>query len=309
MTENIVTKRRVLVIGLGLIGGSLALALKQRQHCLEVLGVSRSESTVQRAVTLGVVDRASTVLSSMLGDLYAGDIVVIATPTLSVRGICEQLRDVAARGVLITDVASVKGSVVQDALAVFGTMPTTFVPGHPIAGSEKSGIDAVNAELFFRHEVILTPLPVTDSDAIESVTALWRAVGASVSLMSVEEHDSILAMTSHLPHMLAYTLVDTLAHRTHNNSIFRYAAGGFKDFTRIAGSDPTMWHDIALANRQSLLDGLQAFELHLLDLRRAIESGDSDYLKKLFTRAKQARDYFGELYANRQIDKSTDSGN
>jgi 3-phosphoshikimate 1-carboxyvinyltransferase len=151
-----------------------------------------------------------------------------------------------------------------------------------------------------RHEVILTPLPDSNQDAIKVVQKLWKAVGAEVSLMTVEEHDSVLALTSHLPHMLAYTLVDTLAQRSQNNSIFRYAAGGFKDFTRIAGSDPTMWHDIALANRDALLNGLDDFEKHLSDLRYAILNGDGEHLHEVFLRAKQARDYFGEIYARRK---------
>ncbi len=291
---------RVLVVGLGLIGGSLARALKEKSVCAQVLGNSRSEDTVQKAIARGVVDRADANLANLLPVLQKNDVVVIATPTLSVRAVLEQLREAVARGVIVTDVASVKGSVVEDARAVFGVVPNTLIPGHPIAGSEKSGIDAVNPQLFVRHEVILTPLPDSDPVAVETVKALWLAVDAEVSLMAVEEHDSVLALTSHLPHMLAYTLVDTLAQRSQNNSIFRYAAGGFKDFTRIAGSDPTMWHDIALANRTALLSGLDDFEKHLLDLRKAIEDGNGDHLRDVFTRAKQARDYFGELYARRK---------
>ena len=295
---------KVLIIGLGLIGGSLARALKEKRACSQVLGNSRSVDTVNKAIERGIVDIGNHDLPTLLQQLEKNDVVVIATPTLSVKAVLQQLQEVVAQGVIVTDVASVKGSVVCDAQDVFSTVPATFIPGHPIAGSEKSGIDAVNPELFLRHEVILTPLENGDPSAVNVVTRMWQVVGAEVSLMSVAEHDGVLALTSHLPHMLAYTLVDTLAQRSQNNSVFRYAAGGFKDFTRIAGSDPTMWHDIALANRDALLSGLDDFERHLQDLRKAIENGDGEHLRDVFTRAKKAREYFGDLYARRRSEKN-----
>jgi prephenate dehydrogenase len=295
---------RVLIIGLGLIGASFAQAVKGKGICSQVLGSSRSLDTVNKAIQRGMVDAGDHDLSALLIQLEKNDVIVIATPTLSVKGILEQLHEVVARGVIVTDVASVKGSVVQDAIDVFGSVPSRFVPGHPIAGSEKSGVDAANPQLFSRHEVILTPLESSEQSAVDIVTHLWQAVGAEVSRMTVSEHDGVLALTSHLPHILAYTLVDTLAQRSQNNSIFRYAAGGFKDFTRIASSDPTMWHDIALANRCALLNGLDDFENHLKDLRKAIESGDGQHLQDVFSRAKKARDYFGELYSRRQSEKN-----
>lgn len=292
----------VLVIGLGLIGGSLARALKESTLAVRVLGNSRSMHTVQKAIERGVVDVGDANLAVVLQELQAGDVIVVATPTLSVKAVFQQLKDAVDRGVIVTDVASVKGSVVQDAQTVFGTVPEFLVPGHPIAGSEKSGIDAVNAQLFVKHEVILTPLVNTSSAAIKTIADLWSAVGAEVSLMSVNDHDATLALTSHLPHMLAYTLVDTLAQRSQQADIFRYAAGGFKDFTRIAGSDPVMWRDIALANRDALLNGLDDFSQHLADLRAAIAASDGEHLQQLFTRAKKSRDDFGELYARRKPD-------
>lgn len=304
MNANNMIANKILIIGLGLIGGSLARALKDKRVCAQVLGNSRSIDTVNKAIERGIVDFGNHDLSTLLQQLEKNDVIVIATPTLSVKVILQQLHEAVSRGVIVTDVASVKGSVVQDAQAVFGAVPATFIPGHPIAGSEKSGIDAVNPELFFRHEVILTPLENSDPSAANVVTQLWQAVGADVSLMSVTEHDAVLALTSHLPHMLAYTLVDTLAQRSQNNSVFRYAAGGFKDFTRIAGSDPTMWHDIALANRDALLNGLDDFEQHLQDLRKAIESGDGEHLRDVFTRAKKAREHFGDLYARRRSENN-----
>lgn len=292
----------VLVIGLGLIGGSLARALKESTLAVRVLGNSRSMHTVQKAIERGVVDAGNADLAVVLRELQAGDVIVVATPTLSVKAVFEQLKAVVALGVIVTDVASVKGSVVQDAQTVFGAVPEFLVPGHPIAGSEKSGIDAVNAQLFVKHEVILTPLINTSPAAIKTISDLWSAVGAEVSLMSVDDHDATLALTSHLPHMLAYTLVDTLAQRSQQANIFRYAAGGFKDFTRIAGSDPEMWRDIALANRDALLNGLDDFNQHLGDLRAAIAASDGEHLQQLFTRAKKSRDDFGALYARRKPD-------
>lgn len=298
------TKPRVLIVGLGLIGGSFAKAVREAGVCTEVLGVSRRLETATEAVARGVIDRGFTSIADAVAEMTAGDVVMITTPTLSVRQTLEQLIEAEQKGLIITDGASVKGSIANDALAVFGFLPARFVPGHPIAGSEKSGLDAVNSRLYQKHEVILTPAANTCPEAIHTVQALWQACGAEVSVMSATEHDEVLALTSHLPHMLAFNLVDTLAARSENNEIFRYAAGGFKDFTRIAASDPTMWHDIALANREALLSGLTDYEQHLQQLRRAIETGDSDYLLTMFSRAKRAREYFGELYAKRQTPAS-----
>lgn len=290
---------RLLVVGLGLIGGSFASAVR-RANLAEVYGYGRRPETAEVALERGIIDRGFVSIGDAVAELAANDIIMIATPTLGVRTVLQELHEAVAKGVIITDAASVKGSIVADAQAVFGSLPQKFVPGHPIAGSEKSGLDAVNSELYRRHEVILTPASNTDAEAIAHVSALWEGVGANVSIMPVLEHDQVLALTSHLPHMLAYTLVDTLAQRSQNNSIFRYAAGGFKDFTRIAGSDPTMWHDIALANSEALLNGIDDFERHLQQLRHAIDTGDSEYLLTLFSRARQAREYFGALYAKRQ---------
>lgn len=178
--------RRVLIIGLGLIGGSLASALKTRRVCEQILGNSRSPDTIAKALVRGIIDAGNHNLPELLEQLEQDDVVVIATPTLSVKTILVQLSEVVARGVIITDVASVKGSVVNDAKTLFGFIPPKFIPGHPIAGSEKNGIDAVNPDLFVRHEVILTPLESSDASAINIVNDLWKAVGADVSLMAVD---------------------------------------------------------------------------------------------------------------------------
>jgi len=197
--------------------------------------------------------------------------------------------------VTVNDVASLEGSVVDAVTQVYGEMPSQFVPGHPIAGSEKSGVTAANPDLYIDHRVILTPVDTTDKKHGDAVKMMWESVGAEVLSMSVDEHDAVLAATSHLPHAIAYSLVDTLANDSENENIFRYAAGGFRDFTRIASSDPRMWHDIMQANRTEVLHAIDLFQNNLEQLRQAIEQGDSDYLFDTFTRAKTARDHFTSL--------------
>lgn len=293
MTTAVVN--RLLVIGLGLIGGSLAQAARRRQLCREVWGVSRSPETLVKAVDNQVVDRTFIDLKDAVPLLGEGDMVLIGVPTLSVAAILEQLVPLLDPAVTVTDVASVKGSVVDAARVAWGEIPAGFVPGHPIAGSERSGIDAVNPELFINHRIILTPLAETGAAHVERVTRLWQGVGATVTPMTVAEHDEVLAATSHLPHLLAYSLVDTLAHMRANHEIFRYAAGGFRDFTRIAASDPVMWHDIVLANREALLRVLDRMTDQLAELRQAIADGQSDYLMGVFTRAREARNHFSKM--------------
>ena len=283
---------RCVVIGLGLIGGSLAAALRKMDGCEEVVGVVRRQETADIALSKGVVDRAVLSLSDIAGELGEGDIIFIAVPTLSVEDTLIDIRNCVSPAVTITDGASVKGSVVDSVKSVFGIVPPQFVPGHPIAGSEKSGVTAANPDLYIDHRVILTPLPETSDKHIALIVAMWEMVQAEVLTMSVEEHDSVLAATSHLPHVIAYSLVDTLANDAENENIFRYAAGGFRDFTRIASSDPRMWHDIMQANRDEVVQAIDLFQQNLSQLRQAIEERDSDYLLKTFTRAKQARDQF-----------------
>jgi prephenate dehydrogenase len=193
---------------------------------------------------------------------------------------------------VITDVGSAKASVVADAMAVFGKLPANLVPGHPIAGTEQSGVEASFAELFDQRRVILTPTEASSADAVTTVRQLWELSGADVIEMSVEHHDAVLAATSHLPHMLAYTLVDSLARQDDSQEIFDYAAGGFRDFTRIASSDPQMWHDICLANREALLESLETFSGDLNSLAEAIRNQDTNRLLEIFQNAKRRRDEF-----------------
>ena len=287
--------RRLLVVGLGLIGGSLALAARQRGLASEVVGASRSQATLEAGLALGVVDRVVTDLPAELSSLESGDVVVLGVPTLTVPATLRILQQHLPEAVTFTDAASVKGSVVAAAHEIYGYMPAGFVPGHPIAGSEKSGVAAARAELFESHQVILTPLSGTGNSHIARVSALWAGVGARVTCMPVAEHDEVLAATSHVPHLLAYSLVDTLAAMEENQEIFRYAAGGFRDFTRIAASDPVMWHDITLANREAILGVLDSVSEHIAELREAMLKGDSEHLLGVYTRASQARNHFQKM--------------
>jgi 3-phosphoshikimate 1-carboxyvinyltransferase len=224
--------------------------------------------------------------------------IVLAVPVLAMRGVMIELAAClhrAADDVVITDVGSTKGAIRDCAIDAFGELPRRLVLGHPIAGSEKSGVVAANPRLFARHKVILTPDATTDRDALARVARLWQACDAEVLEMSVERHDQVLARTSHLPHLLAFSLVDTLARQDDRLEIFRYAAGGFRDFTRIAGSDPVMWRDIFIANRDAVLSSLDDFEVGVARLRHAVETGDGDAMLAIFDRASHARHYFESL--------------
>lgn len=291
--------KRLVVIGIGLIGGSLAKAARERSLCDSVIGIARREQTCLDAVELAVVDEAFTDLADIKPALGAGDVVFVSVPTLAVEATLADIKAKLSPEVTITDGASVKGSVIEAAQQVYGELPGQLVPGHPIAGAEKSGVTAANAELYIDHRVILTPHANSGEEHIRRVRELWQAVGAEVLEMDVAEHDEVLAATSHLPHVIAYSLVDTLAHDSENENIFRYAAGGFRDFTRIASSDPVMWHDIMLANKRSILDSLTMFSDNLNRLRHAIESENSEHLLGVFTRAKAARDHFTTLLEQR----------
>lgn len=287
---------RLLVVGLGLIGGSLAMAARRCGAAGKVWAISRSAKTLETGLAHGIIDAGSTDYAAFIDQMEAGDIILVATPTLAVPAVFAAVKAAVQRGVILTDAASVKGSVVAAAHEIFGNLPATFVPGHPIAGSEKSGVGAAMPELFRHRRVILTPDAGTAAPAIDAVRRLWMAVGADVVTMPAALHDELLAATSHLPHVLAYTLVDSLAGKATQEDIFRFAAGGFRDFTRIAASDPQMWHDIVMANREALLGEIDRFATHLAQLRQHIEAGDSQAVLSLFARAKAAREHFSTLF-------------
>ncbi|SFP98232.1 3-phosphoshikimate 1-carboxyvinyltransferase [Geopseudomonas sagittaria] len=287
---------RLVVVGLGLIGGSFAKGLRERGLCREVVGVDLDAESRRLAVQLGVVDRCE---SELAAACVGAEVIMLAVPILAMEKVLAQLAGLELGDAVLTDAGSAKGNVVRAARQVLGARIIRFVPGHPIAGSEQSGVEAANGELYRRHKVILTPLAETDAQALALVDRLWRALGADVEHMAVEHHDEVLAATSHLPHLLAFGLVDSLAHQSENLEIFRYAAGGFRDFTRIAGSDPVMWHDIFLANREAVLRILDRFRSDLDGLREAIDHGDGHRLLGVFTRARVAREHFSKILARR----------
>lgn len=281
----------IAIIGLGLIGGSLARALKRAGMCASVSGYGRREAALQQAVEDGVIDS----YSLDVREAVAGtDLVVLATPLSTTETLMSEMCDVLKPGCIITDVGSAKGVVVAAARKVLADRFAYFVPAHPIAGTEKSGVEASFAGLFDRHVVIITPLAETDRGARDAVAAMWRGVGAAVVDLDVDHHDEVLAATSHLPHVLVYTLIDCLAQMQDKEEIFAYAAGGFADFTRVASSSPEMWRDICLANSAAVLAVLDRFDQHLNGVRAAIGEGDGDRLTEIFSRAKRARDTFAE---------------
>ena len=256
---------------------------------VEIIGAGRNEANLQQAKTLGVIDSFSTDLSQALDGV---DLLVFAVPVGSMEIAFKNIKPHLTDSMLLTDVGSTKGNVVACADKILDRFAKNFVPGHPIAGIEKSGVAAAFAELFEQRRVILTPTEITDSNATKRITALWQACGAEVVEMPVEHHDEVLAATSHLPHMLAFSLVDTLSKLNDKQEVFKYAAGGFRDFTRIASSSPEMWQDICLANAGALVEVIEKFQTDLSALTKAIESGDKNTILNIFNRAKNARDQF-----------------
>jgi len=285
---------RLCIIGVGLIGGSLARALRDAGACREVVGAGRNEVNLQTAVELGVIDRYETDLTQAVS---GADMVVVCVPLGAMEGVFKAIKGQLADEVVLTDVGSAKGSVIEAAQRAFGSVPEFFVPGHPIAGTEQSGVEASFPGLYNDRRVILTPLPDTSIRATERVRDMWQAAGAQVVSMNPVHHDAVLAATSHLPHLLAYSLVDTLARLDDNDEVFEYAAGGFRDFTRIASSDPVMWRDVCLANGDAIVLMVEHYINDLQVLSEAIRKHDGQQLLDVFSAAKAARDRF--------IDKST----
>jgi prephenate dehydrogenase len=281
--------KQLTIIGVGLIGGSLARALREADAVGEIVGCGRDKDQLQHAIDLGVINKYETDVAKAVA---GSDVVVLAVPVGAMEALFKQLQPAVSEQSVITDVGSTKGSVIHAIRAAYGNVPANFVPGHPIAGTEKSGVAASFAGLFHHRRVVLTPLKNTDKAAVKRIRAMWEATGAVVSEMDVKHHDDVLAATSHLPHLLAFALVDTLAALDEKAEIFQYAAGGFRDFTRIASSDPQMWHDICVNNRDAILQVLQRFQLDLDKLGKAIANNDSDYILEVFQRAKASRDQF-----------------
>ena len=278
---------RLCIIGVGLIGGSLARALREARAVREIVGYGRSLGNLQQAVDLGVVDRAAV---SAPDAVRGADMIVLAVPVGSMPEILGEIAAAIDDGAVITDVGSVKGGVIEVARRALGARFARFVPGHPIAGTEQSGVAASLADLFAGRRVILTPEAETDPGALASVRAMWSVAGAEVVAMSAGEHDRILAVGSHLPHLLAFALMDLVVRRDDHRAVFQCVGNGFRDLTRIAASDPVMWRDICLANRDAVLEVLRQYRDNLAELELAIARGDGEWLIETFTRAKHARD-------------------
>jgi prephenate dehydrogenase len=273
------------LIGTGLIGGSFALALKQAGAVREVLGVGRNPARLTVARELELIDGVADYAQA-----GQADCILLALPVGETEAVLRQLAPHLKPGAIITDAGSTKANVITAARVALGARFADFVPGHPIAGSEQSGPGAARADLFQGKKVVLTPLADTRADALETVKALWQATGAQVETLDAAQHDRIFAAVSHLPHLAAFALVDELAQRADGDTYFHFAASGFRDFTRIAGSSPEMWCDIALANREALLAELDAYLAAIQTLRNTVGRQDADALLKMFSRARAARE-------------------
>ncbi len=277
---------KVVIVGVGLIGGSFARALRHAGVVGTLVGVGRSPEAMARALELGIVDQvADSVQEAMAG---AG-LVLIAAPVAQTAPILASLLPYLEAGTVVTDAGSTKSDVVAAARAVMKERVGQFVPGHPIAGRETNGPDAAIVDLYHGKKTVLTPLPENSPGDVERVAAAWRACGAIIHTLSPQEHDTVFASVSHLPHLLAYALVDDIARKPHAGLLFQYAASGFRDFTRIAGSSPEMWRDISLANQPALLGELDAYLAQLTAIRAMLANGDGAALEAVYANAQRAR--------------------
>jgi cyclohexadieny/prephenate dehydrogenase len=296
--------RRVAMLGIGLINGSLARVLRRENAAGEIVAASRRPETRARALELGLCDSA---VADPAEAVRGADLVVLGTPPAAMGPLAAAMAPALERHAIITDVGSVKAQIVRDVIPHL-PVPGRFVPGHPVAGTEHSGPDAAFATLFQHRPVILTPIEDTDPEAVRRVREMWELAGASVDLMTPEHHDRVLAITSHLPHLIAYTIVGTVAdlEEEARTEVFKYAAGGFTDFTRIAASDPTMWRDVFLNNREAVLEMLGRFMEDLVALQRAIRWSQGDPLFDLFTRTRAIRRgviQAGQAYVRKPADE------
>ena len=276
---------------MGLIGGSVALALKKANFSTHIVGVGRTQASLNEALKLGVIDSIEFNIDAAL---ESAELVLIAAPVAQTARILQSIKPHLKNQTIISDAGSTKGDVLACAREILGEQFSQFVGGHPIAGAEKSGISAANPDLFIGKNVVLTPNAETNRDAVAGVAKLWKKCGANVTEMSAENHDNIFAAVSHLPHLLAFALVDDIASRSNAAQLFSFAASGFRDFTRIAGSHPEMWRDISLANRTALLGEISAFESELSQLKQLLENGDGAGLQALFERASVARNNWAQ---------------
>ncbi len=280
---------KLVVVGVGLIGGSFALAQKAAGCTGSVVGVGRGRLNLEEAVNLGIIDRFVPLAGDWTSELAASDFVLVAAPVAHYASLFRAMAPHLGPHTIVTDAGSTKQDVIAAAREALGAALPRFVPGHPIAGTEHSGAAAAFSTLYAERTVVLTPLPETDPLAVATVAAAWQTCGARVRTLEAAEHDRVFAAVSHLPHLLAFALVHELAARPNAEDLFRFAASGFGDFTRIAASSPEMWRDIALANRAALQDEIAAFRVKLDELSAMIAASDAKGLEALFARARGAR--------------------
>ncbi|MFC0399321.1 prephenate dehydrogenase [Paraburkholderia rhizosphaerae] len=285
---------KLVVFGVGLIGGSLVRALRERANtggAREVVGVGRSAASTVRARELGVIDSAVALDDdrALAAALDGADIVLLAAPVAQTRSLLERIAPFLGAATVITDAGSTKADVVEAARAALGARIGQFVPGHPIAGREASGVEAALPDLYVDRNVVLCPLPENTPAALARIADMWRAAGATVHEMAPPQHDRVLASVSHLPHVLAFAYVEQILQSRDAALRFAFASGGFRDFTRIAASSPEMWRDICIANRDALLEEIDSYTAVLVALRTAIESGDGASLEAVFARSRAAR--------------------
>jgi prephenate dehydrogenase len=288
---------KLCIIGPGLIGGSIARAARQRALCNEIAGYGRPDDVLNliKGKELKVIDEF---YSDIAPAVSGANLVVIATPVGSIDSIFEMLKPIWNTEIIYTDVGSTKVNVINAAKRVFGKLPENFIPAHPIAGAEQSGVEASLADLFVQKRLIITPEEITNPELIKKVTLFWEQLGAQVSIMSPEHHDSVFAATSHLPHVLAFALVNMLGRKDEKSEIFKYAASGFKDFTRIASSDPTMWLDICLANKDEIIPLIEQLQDELNNIQKSLKNDNKQQLSDTFSYARQSRQRFLDLFEN-----------
>ncbi len=278
--------QHITIVGVGLIGGSFALALREAGHTAEIVGVGRNPQTLARAVERGIIDSWHTSIAEAVSKT---DLVLLATPVGALDAVFKAMAPALGNDAIVTDAGSVKQSVINSARQWLPRLEN-FVPAHPIAGTEHSGVEAGFSTLFRDKRLILTPINETSPQASSVVENLWQATGAVVEHMDPAHHDAVFAATSHMPHMLAFSLVETLYRMDKESPLLHHTGGGFADYTRIASSDPVMWRDVCLNNRDALLQALEKFTAGLDTLVQAIDEKDADTLEQLFTTAKETRD-------------------
>ncbi len=278
---------RVAVIGVGLIGGSFSMAMKEKKLCGQVVGAGRSAANLKTALERGAID---SVAADAAAAASGADLILVSTPVAQFEKILHSIGPNLKPGAIVTDAGSTKRDVIAAARQGLGAKVACFVPAHPIAGAEHSGAAAANPALFRGRRVVLTPLEENRPQDVDAVAALWSGIGARVSRMTPGEHDEVFAAVSHLPHLLAYALVDDFSKRPNSAQLFGYAAGGFRDFTRIASSHPEMWRDICVANGDQLLKEISHFSSELEKIKKFLENRDAVSLEKLFTEARAARE-------------------